>query len=233
MAVAKTLTRATLSDLLLIRDINPRPRERSIRDGNPGLEPFTAWNYDAALTYYLGQASFLSIAVFKKDIKNLTENVTSTIQIQGFDFQRTRPENVGNDSIKGIEFSGQYTFEGLPSPFDGLGVQANYSLVDPSATTYNVVAFYEKGPLQARIAYNYRDSYEISSRGRRGQPENVAAYGITDASINYALDERITLFAQGLNIFNEKTFQYSVFKERTILFETFGPRYAFGVRANF
>ena len=62
---------------------------------------------------------------------------------------------------------------------------------------------------------------------------NVDAYGIWDASINYAVNDKLTLFAQGLNLFNEKTFLYSVYKERVISFETYGPRYALGVRLNF
>lgn len=232
-AVAKTLTRATLSDLLLIRNINPRPRERAITDGNPGLQPIIGWNYDAALTWYLDRSSYLGIALFAKDLKNISESVTTTIQVLGLDFRRTRPENVGNDNYRGIEFLGQYTFTGLPTPFDGLGVQANISLVEPDATTYNVVGFYEKGPLQARLAYNYRNAYEQTAAGRRGQPENIAAYGIWDASINFALTEDVTLFAQGLNIFNEKTFAYSVYEERVITYETYGPRYALGIRATF
>lgn len=232
-AVAKTLTRATLSDLLLIRNINPRPRERAITDGNPGLEPMIGWNYDAALTWYLDRSSFLSVALFAKDLDNISESTTTTIEVLGLDFRRTRPENIGSRSYRGIEFSGQYTFTGLPEPLDGLGVQANISLVDPDATTYNAVAFYEKGPLQARIAYNYRNAYEQTQQGNRGQPVNVDAYGIWDASINYALNDQVTFFAQGLNLFNEKTFLYSVYKERVISYETYGPRYALGVRLNF
>lgn len=232
-AVARTLTRPTLSDLLLIRNINPRPRERAVTDGNPGLLPLIGWNYDVALTWYIDRASYLSVAGFQKDLTNLTESVTTNIQILGFDFRRTRPENIGNDRIRGVEFSGQYTFTGLPAPFDGLGVQGNASLVGEEGNTYNVVGFYEKGPLQMRLAYNYRGAYELTERGNRGQPVNVAAYGIADASINYALTPNVTLFAQGLNIFNEKTFNYSVFSERVITYETYGPRYALGVRATF
>jgi TonB-dependent receptor len=232
-AVARTLTRATLSDLLLIRNINPRPRERAITDGNPGLLPLIGWNYDAALTWYIDRSSYISVAGFQKDLRNLTQSVTTTIQIQGLDFRRTRPENVGDDRIRGVEIGGQYTFTGLPAPFDGFGVQGNASFVGEDGNAYNIVGFYEKGPLQMRLAYNYRESYELTAQGNRGQPVNVAAYGIADASINYALTPNVTLFAQGLNIFNEKTFTYSVYPERVINYETYGPRYALGVRATF
>jgi iron complex outermembrane recepter protein len=232
-AVAKTLTRATLSDLLLIRNINPRPRERAITDGNPGLLPMIGWNYDAALTWYIDRGSYVSAAVFQKDLKNLSESVTTTIQVLGLDFRRTRPENVGDDRIRGVEFSGQYTFTGLPAPLDGFGVQGNVSFVGKDGNTFNAVGFYEKGPLQMRLAYNHRDSYEQTAQGNRGQPVDVAAYGIWDASINFALTDNVALFAQGLNIFNEKTFTYSVYEERVITYETYGPRYAVGVRVNF
>jgi iron complex outermembrane recepter protein len=232
-AVARTLTRATLSDLLLIRNINARERERTISDGNPGLLPLIGWNYDAALTWYIDRSSYLSVAAFQKDLSNLSESVTTTIQVLGFDFRRTRPENVGDDRIRGVEIGGQYTFTGLPAPFDGFGVQGNTSFVGDEGNTYNVVGFYEKGPLQMRLAYNYREAYEQTAQGNRGQPVNVAAYGIADASINYAITPNVTLFAQGLNIFNEKTFTYSVYPERVITYETYGPRYALGLRATF
>jgi iron complex outermembrane recepter protein len=232
-AVAKTLTRATLSDLLLIRNINPRPRERAITDGNPGLLPLIGWNYDAALTWYIDRSSYLSAAVFQKDLKNLSESVTTNVTILGLDFRRTRPENVGDDRIRGLELSGQYTFTGLPAPLDGLGFQGNVSFVGKDGNTFNLVGFYEKGPLQMRLAYNHRDSYQQTERGNRGQPVNVAAYGIWDASINLALNDKVTLFAQGLNLFNEKTLNYSVYEERVITYETYGPRYALGIRASF
>lgn len=232
-AAARTLTRATLSDLLLIRNINARERERAISDGNPGLLPLIGWNYDAAVTWYIDGASYISVAAFQKSLRNLSESVTSTIQILGFDFRRTRPENVGDDRIRGLEVGGQYTFSGLPAPLDGFGVQGNVSFVGEEGNAYNVVGFYEKGPLQMRLAYNYREAYEQTERGNRGQPVNVAAYGIADASINYALTPNVTLFAQGLNIFNEKTFTYSVYPERVITYETYGPRFALGARLIF
>lgn len=51
--------------------------------------------------------------------------------------------------------------------------------------------------------------------------------------VEHALQHWVTLFAEGLNLFNEKTFLHSAYKERVISFETYGPRYAFGMRLNF
>jgi iron complex outermembrane receptor protein len=237
LAAAKSMTRATLSDLLIARSINARERERNISEGNPNLKPMLAKNYDAALTWYDEKASFLSAAVFSKELSNLSKNQTSTVKILGQDFLLNRPENLGESNLKGVELSGQYMLSALPAPFDGLGVQANYTRIKPSdaanTNTYNLVGFYEKGPLQFRLAYNYRDAYEASKSGNRGQPVNVAAYGEYDASLSYAWNEHLTFFVNAINLSNEKSLVYSIYPERVISYEAYGPRYAAGARFNF
>jgi TonB-dependent receptor len=234
-AVAKTMTRATLSDLLIHRNIDTR--QFNINDGNPNLKPMLGWNYDAALTWYDDQARFLSVAAFYKDLTNLSKNETSTVQILGQNFYLNRPENVGTSNLKGVEVSGQYMFKTLPAPFDGLGVQANYTFVKPSDSadtkTYNLVGFYERGPIQFRVAYNYRNAYEASHSGNRGQPVDVAAFGECDASLSYALSKQLTFFAQAINLNNAKTKVYSIYPERVITYEAYGPRYALGARVTF
>lgn len=232
LAAAKTMTRATLSDLLITRSINARERERNISDGNPNLKPMLGQNFDASLTWYDDKASYLSAAVFAKNLSNLLKTQTSTVQILGQDFFLTRPENAGGSHMKGVELSGQYMFSGLPTPFDGLGAQGNYTHAG-STNTYNVVGFYEKGPFQFRVAYNYRNAYEETDRGNRGQPVDVAAYGQTDASFSYAWNKNLTFFMQGINLNNAKYLKYSVYPERVISYEAYGPRYAFGARVNF
>lgn len=232
LAAAKSMTRATLSDLMITRSINARERERSISDGNPNLRPLIAQNYDASLTWYDDKASYLSLALFAKNLTNLLKSQTSTVTILGQNFFLTRPENVGSDHMKGVELSGQYMFNSLPAPFDGLGVQGNYTHAG-STNTYNVVGFYEKGPFQFRAAYNYRNAYEETDRGNRGQPVDVAAYGQTDASLSYAWNKNLTFFVQGINLNNAKYRKYSVYPERVISYEAYGPRYAVGARASF
>lgn len=234
-AVAKTMTRPTLSQLRIARNINARERERAISDGNPNLKPMMAWNYDASVTWYDNKSNFLSVAAFAKRLTNLAQNQTSTVQILGQNFLLSRPENIGSSNLHGVELSGQYLFSSLPAPFDGFGVQANLTYVsqEGNSKTYNLVGFYEKGPWQVRVAYNYRDAYLATLRGKRGQPENVAAYGEADASVSYAWNKHLTVFAQAINFNNEKYSNYSIYPERVITHESYGPRYAFGARVSF
>ena len=107
----------------------------------PGLLPLIGWNYDAAVTWYIDRSSYISLAGFQKDLKNLSESVTTTVQILGLDFRRTRPENVDDDRIRGVEMGGQYTLTELPAPFDGLGLQGNTSFVGDEGNPYTSSAF--------------------------------------------------------------------------------------------
>lgn len=236
-SVAKTLTRATLSDLMLSRNFNVRERERNVSSGNPGLKPMIAWNYDASLTWYIDEASYLSVAWFHKDLKDKSERQTNIIQLLGFDFFSNRPENLGTGTIDGVEVSAQYTFSSLPAPFDGLGTQLNFTSVtegdDDASESYNLIGFYEKGPIQMRIAYNYRDTFTESESANRGQPKMIRAYGQWDASASYDVTENLTIFVEAINITNAQTLAFSIFENRVIEIADTGSRYSLGARFSF
>lgn len=242
-AIGKSLTRATLSDLLLRRSISARTFNTGfVKSGNPGLKPMIAWNYDANLTWYIDDASYLSVAWFHKDLSNQSRVETNPIQILGFNFDQERPENTGNGSVDGVELSLQYTFSTLPAPFDGLGVQGNYTNVtqktdgeneDETSESYNLVGFYEKGPIQARVAYVYRAGYLASRKANRGQPKNIRGFGQWDASASYDITDFITVFVEAINITNSRTKSFSIYENRLIELADTGSRYAFGVRVDF
>jgi TonB-dependent receptor len=190
-----------------------------------------AWNYDASMTWYDGKGSSLSGAVFAKKLSNLAQTSTSVVTIVGEQFALTRPENIGQSSLSGIEVGGQYLFSGLPAPFNGFGITGNFTYVGQADTkTYNLGAFYEKGPIQLRVAYNYRNSYKDSDTGSQGQPLYIDAYGEVDANLSYAINKNLTVFAQGINLGNAKTSSYQLYPNRVVNYEAYGPRVAVGVR---
>ena len=185
------------------QDTLARERERNISSGNPGLKPMVAWNYDASLTWYIDEASYLSVAGFHKDLSDKSERQTNIVNIVGEDFFVNRPENLGDGSIDGVEIAGQYKFTQLPGIFGGFGLQANYTYVkeqtdgvdeDRPSETYNIVGFFEQGPIQARLAYNYRTAFTESLAANRGQPKMIRAYGQWDASASYDINENFSVF---------------------------------------
>jgi len=253
VAVAKTLTRPTLYDLLIMQSVNARqgPGGLSIAQGNPGLKPMRAWNYDAALTWHRN-SNFLSLAIFHKSISNLEYTGTTTQQIVGQTWTITQPLNLLSQDLTGFEVSGQYTFNSLPAPFDGLGVQANYSFAhssggsasqngykDRDPVTYNLIGFYEKGPIEFRVAYNWRNAY-VSQHNEvtfNGHPYNndltVKAYGELDASLNVALNRHLSVFIQALNLNNQRAIRCWGETDRIGDYEGYGRRFGVGARAKF
>lgn len=107
--------------------------EYSGQMGNPSLKPITADQFDLTLEYYISPAGSLTLTGFYKKFYdyiqsgsfnlNVTNNgVSETIRVNG-------PVNGDGASIYGGEASFQTFFDFLPAPFDGFGVQANYTYV--------------------------------------------------------------------------------------------------------
>lgn len=157
-----------------------------------------------------------------------------------YDYLITRPVNVGTARIQGAELGWNQFFDFLPAPFDGLGISANYTYIDSSTSvpnnldtqpidtdgsqfgdlpadglsknSYNVAAFYEKGPWQIRLAYNWRSEYllSIGPNGYNGGDGGIAwklpvysdAYGQLDGSIFYRFNDNIQLGLEMNNLNN-------------------------------
>ena len=242
-AVAETLTRPTLSALLIEASYSIQRPPYSINQGNPALKPMTAWNYDAALTWHR-DSNFLSVALYQKSVSNLLGNGVNYETFLGQNFTVNQPININSQAYTGVEVSGQYTFSMLPAPFDGLGVQANYSNTkisnpDSASITYNLVGFYEKGPIQVRVAYNWLNAQDLTRNtvtvnGTSVQNDEFqAAYGELDASIQYTIAKNYFLYAQALNLNDEKSVKYWGTPDRIEDYEGYGRRYAVGVRVKF
>jgi iron complex outermembrane receptor protein len=254
LAVARTLTRPTLSDLLIEQTVNARQGVGglNISEGNPALAPMLAWNYDAALTWHHNNTDFLSAGLFAKNISNLEYLGATNQTIVGETWTVNQPMNLLTEKLIGVELSGQYVFSDLPAPFDGLGLQGNYSYAHPSggaagkqsytdmnSQTYNLIGFYEKGPVQFRVAYNWRNAYisQHNVNTLNGAPYSdnliVAAYGEVDASVQYTINNHFIVFAQALNLNDEKVDRYWNIPDRISDYEGYGRRFGLGVRVKY
>lgn len=107
--------------------------------GNPRLKPIRADQFDLSLEYYSDTFGSFSAALFYKKFKDYIQNGTFVAEITNDGVTRevvvTGPTNGDGASIKGFELSYQGFFDFLPSPLDGLGVQANYTYLDNAGVT--------------------------------------------------------------------------------------------------
>jgi len=247
-SASETLTRPTLTSLRANESIGVRPPgPGSYTTGNVDLKPYTAKNVDLGLEWYLDDTSYIALAGFYKNVSNFIAQITVPTTILGYPFEQTMPVNADSAIIKGAELSFQYTFDRLPAPFDGLGVQINYTSVDsqqtfdPSIATGqfavvglsdsgNLVLFYENTRFGIRAAYNWRDEYLAAIRGAQGEPTTVNSYDQLDLSTNFKLNEHISIFADATNLTGEKESAYSRYKSRMQWVADNGRTVMLGVR---
>jgi iron complex outermembrane recepter protein len=245
---SQTMQRASIADLAPSTFFNAT--NLSVTGGNVNLEPPISTQADISFEYYTGKSSLISGAFFYKDVKNfiasfVTTGVDTNLDPQGRELTFSRPENLSSARIKGFEIGIQQFADFLPSPFDGLGIIANYTysdsedaagfpLVAVSKNSYNLVGLYENGPFSARIAYNYRDEavFEFSE----GRPSFVGSRSQLDAQVGFDITDNFALSLQAQNLMPRKsaTSEYSNFNPTALnSYALSERRYSVGLRAKF
>ncbi|QKX17225.1 TonB-dependent receptor [Microbulbifer sp. YPW1] len=217
--------------------------------GNPYLWPMESIQYDASVEWYFADVGSFTTSAFYKDLsdtfikgafpRDFANPLTG--QVQTVDFESTI--NGGDGFMQGVELAYQQFYDFLPAPFDGVGLQLNYTWIDSglsnsgvegaaepttgeeqafdryplpdisllplrgvSEHTFNVVGMYEKGPWSARLAYNWRSKYLLTTR------DTISKYpifnddaGYMDGSIFYNFDNGVTVGLQASNLLDTQT----------------------------
>ena len=297
---SKTITRPTLGAMRATTSLTPIPKvgSRTGFAGNPALKPYSSNNIDFSVEYYYGDASYVSVGWFNKDVENFLSNTINEVKFDdirdpyigaaaeqartellannqtpsdeavfqwlidnGFGNELNRvpqagddpvvgwnvsqPNNVEDLSVNGWEFSAQHWFWDT-----GFGIAANYTLVDGDteydventeeqfalpglSDTANFSLFYENQGLQARVAYNWRDTF-LSAMGQAEAggpaPQFTEAYGQLDISVSYEVIDNLTLFAEGINVLEEEKRIYGRYSEQMLLAQQNSARFAIGAR---
>jgi TonB-dependent receptor len=207
-----------------------------IGTGNKFLRPVEAWNYDLSFEWYFNKVGSLTISAFLKDIKGIVNGgaiVRPFVTPGGVstDIIFNTPVNSDGGTLKGVEIAYQQTYDFLPSFLSGFGSQLAYTYVDAgdfnnsslgseqspfagglplngvSKHTINAVAFYEKGPLSLRAAYNWRSDFLQTPRDVifPFSPIYGESTGQLDASIFFSVNEHLKFGIQGVNLLDEVT----------------------------
>lgn len=169
-------------------------------------------------------------------------------------FESERKDNRPGGTVQGLELATLYY---LPGAMDGFGIQANYTYSDSedkfleqlnmplvpepdsglegfAKHSYNLIGFYDKDAFQARLAYNWRDTFMSSrSGGDMGMPTYTDEYGQLDMSMSYDFTDFLTVSFEGINLTNETRLTYLGQRDRVTLVEMTGRRFQVGLRATF
>lgn len=171
-------------------------------DSNPYLKPIEANQFDMSLEWYFNDRGGMAhINAFYKDLEGFYRKQMIDEVHRGVTYKVERPINTGSATIEGVEIGYNQFFDMLPAPFDGFGIQANYTYIDSDTTTgssvkpvdtdgssygdlpyeglsrdtFNFTALYEKGDWSTRLAYNYRSQYlmSVGANGYNGSTDGI------------------------------------------------------------
>lgn len=106
---------------------------------NPLLEPITADQADLSFEYYFDSVGSATVTLFTKQFDNYIQHGKYYADYVNNGVSREvevgSPLNGDGAKIKGFELAFQRFFDFFPAPFDGLGVQANYTYIDNEGIT--------------------------------------------------------------------------------------------------
>ena len=190
--------------------------------GNPELESANSQNIDVMLEYYPAGLGVFSFGYFSKSIDNYI--YTSTLQdvsIRGgskvYD-EVSMPVNGENATLSGWEMNFVKNLDFLPGPLSNLSLYFNYTSTDSeadygddrekstfpgqAASTGNLSFAYETSKLTARFSQSIADQYLVEVGGDKNEDIYYDPANRLDLSLSYNLNNKITLFADMLNITN-------------------------------
>jgi len=158
-------------------------------------------------------------------------------------FAVTVPNNGEDAEVTGWEFAVQHYFgeSGFGAIFNMTMVDSDSEL-DPADTSQkfavtglsdslNLVGFYEKGPWQARLAFNQREEFLQDLTQVNGDGvQFVDDYEQWDFSASYDFTDNVSVFFEAINLTEEVVTKHGRFSNHFLLAEDAGRRFALGVR---
>jgi TonB-dependent receptor len=227
------------------------PKELQTFDGLHDIYLGPRWNQAIAALQTDGQVTTDS-NVFNWLIDNGFGNTSGAIEPSADDplieWTVNVPINLDERSVDGIEVAIQHMFGE-----SGFGFSANATFVDGDvefdqdsfeeqsplnglSDSANLQTFYEKDGLSVKLTYAWRDEYLIGvgqDAGSAGEPQFAKAFAQLDLSVNYDLNEKLTVFFEGINLNNETEEGFGRYEEQFMLARQYGPRYILGARYSF
>ncbi|MGE3277701.1 MAG: TonB-dependent receptor [Vicinamibacterales bacterium] len=246
-AYTRTLARPNYYDLVPYQLVFQE--DGDIERGNPALKPTTSDNLDFMVEHYLASVGVVSGGVFYKKLHDYIYPFRYAEVNFGETYRVSQPLNGDAASLWGMEVAFQNQFRGLPAPFDGLGVYANYTWSDSSATfpdrdveatlpgqsTHigNLALWYEKHGFSARASWNFHGKYIDEVGGDASEDVYYDNHTQLDVSLSQRLTRNLRLYTDVLNLTNAPLRYYIGETNRPIQQEYYRWWMMFGLKANF
>jgi TonB-dependent receptor len=225
LAGAEVVSRPNLNQLAPTETDNALNQDYTITyAGNAALKPIKAWQADASLEWYYHPNDMISVALFKKwlrdDITTIERNNVD-IGAQGcfngdpcetLPFSVIEPINGDKAQIYGIELSWQHMLS------NGLGIRAQFThtwsktKIDGasagpeegvSPTTFSINPFYEHGPVSLSVSWDHTSPFVYATFTEvTGWSAYAKSYDWVTASASYNITKQLRVYVEGKNLTN-------------------------------
>jgi iron complex outermembrane recepter protein len=190
-SIGATVTTATQNGQQVLNSI-----QYNSTAGDPDLRPTISHNSDLELEWYPSSSTSGHLSLFYKTLNDTVvygntlqpvpfETASGTFVIEQASVQADY-NAAQTATIKGVELGGRTFFDMLPSPFNGLGLEGNFTHIDDnnpgnqyedingvvhhdtplvglSNNSYNAAFMYEKPQVSLRLAYNWRSQWLMTT----------------------------------------------------------------------
>jgi TonB-dependent receptor len=221
---------------------NPNLRPQVANSVDLSLERyFNATNYAAFAVFNKDIGGFLSSVSECKTVQFAPAFVGTDNGCSNGQYLISRSVNAEKGYARGVEVSGQWFFNGGDNWLKNFGVSGSYTYVDTSnpvnagtaaapsfittqlpfvsKNSYSLSGMYEAEKLSARLVYTWRSSQQLGGVNALTPLGStyVKAYGLLDGSINYTINDHMTVSFNASNI-TDKTLNRFIGEAQT--FET-------------
>ena len=195
----------------------------SVTIGNPTLKPTIGQNLDATLEFYPGEGQVAAAGLFYKHFTNYIL-LTETHQVYpfpGINGVRATVDTYLNGPAHayGLEAQYQQQLLMLPGFWSGFGYSGNITLVDSQAQshpgieatmpstshlTWNTAIFYERDPLELRLAADYVGQNLFAFGTTLGNATDVFSHArlTMDFGSSYRIDHALSVYFDAKNLLN-------------------------------
>jgi TonB-dependent receptor len=201
LAATRSLSRPSYLNLIPYEIVDYD--NQTLRYGNPSLKETRANNYDFYVSFYESKWGLFTVGKFYKELFDIdyirTKKYTTATYYAPYltslkGYTVVTPENLpGKTTVDGWEFELQTNLSFLPSPFDGILLYANYSLVHSETNypyTITKTTYLNTAPYVKTIAI------DTTRTGRMiGQADNIA--NLTIGYEKAGFSARLSMIYQG------------------------------------
>jgi TonB-dependent receptor len=184
LAYTETISRPRLNWMLPTKSVHSQ--KNTVDFGRPDLKPQTATNYDIFLSFYGNNLGLVTLGGFYKEIDDLifrrnghyilnAEAEGFSPELQGFVVNRAE-NNANVTTIKGFEIEWQTNLHWLPSPFDGIVLNANYTHLSSKTQFPRSRVVKESIPVPPFIKTTVIDTFRTGDMPN--QPDDIANVSI-------------------------------------------------------